>query len=247
MRILVLRGCFFLLTFFALSAQAAEPDWSAYGQLLKQYVSAGELEGVQLNKVDYTAWRQDPLWPQVIAQISHYPATNLQSREEKLSFYINAYNILAIKMVLDNWPLASIKDAGSFLRPVWRKDVGTLHGKTVTLQAVEDDLLRSMGEPRIHMAIVCASISCPDLRTEPYQAATLDAQLEDQARSFLNNPVKGAYLEDDVLHTSKIFGWFEDDFASAGGVLRFISRYRPGPTGSELDADIPYNWNLNGK
>ena len=247
MRVRFRRSCFFLLTLFAVSTQAAEPDWSAYGQLLKQYVSAGELEGVQLNRVDYTAWRQDPLWPQVIEQISNYPAANLQSRAEKLSFYINAYNILAIKMVLDNWPVNSIKDAGSFLRPVWRKEAGTLHGKTVTLQGVEDDLLRSMGEPRIHMAIVCASISCPDLRAEPYQAATLDAQLEEQARSFLNNPVKGAYLQDKVLHTSKIFGWFDDDFEAVGGALKFIGRYRDVPTGAELDADIDYDWRLNGR
>ena len=229
------------------TSQAAEPDWNAYGQLLRQYVSAGEIDGVPLNQVNYSAWKKDPLWPQVVDQIATYPADQLQTRAEKLSFYINAYNILAIKMVLDHWPVNSIKDAGSLFRPVWKKDVGTLHGKTVTLQSVEDDLLRSMGEPRIHMAIVCASVSCPDLRAEPYLAATLDAQLDDQATRFLNNTAKGVQLNGNTIVTSKIFGWFEDDFATSGGVDAFIRHYRPLPENSEIDADIDYNWNLNGQ
>lgn len=227
-------------------AWAAEPDWTAYGQLLKHYVSAGEIDGVTLNRVDYSAWRKDPLWPQVVEQISTYSTDQLQTRDENLSFYINAYNILAIKMVLDHWPLASIKDAGSFFSPVWRKDAGKLNGKTITLQSVEDDLLRSQGEPRIHMAIVCASVSCPDLRAEPYRAATLDMQLDDQTKRFLANTGKGMNIDGNTVNTSKIFSWFEQDFAKADGVKAFIRRYQDLPADSEIDADIDYNWHLNG-
>lgn len=225
--------------------QAAEPDWSAYRQLLQDHVRSGELDGVKLTLVDYPAWQNNPLWPQVIGQLNSYPADQLQTRAEKLAFYINAYNILAIKMVLDHWPLDGIRDAGSLLFPVWRKDVGQLHGKTVTLQQVEDDLIRSLNEPRIHMAIVCASVSCPDLRPEPYTAAQLEQQLEEQTRTFLHNDAKGVRINGNDVEVSKIFDWFEKDFADAGGVKAFIERYRPLPAPSKIDDYLDYNWNLN--
>lgn len=227
-------------------AFAAEPDWTPYAQLLEKHVRPGERDGVALNQVNYSALKNDPLWPQVVALVEQFPVTQLASPQEKLSFHINAYNVFALKMVLDHWPVKSIKDAGSLLRPVWKKPVGTLDGKTVTLQQVEDDFLRSMGEPRIHMAIVCASVSCPDLRNEPYRAATLETQLEDQATSFLANKKKGLYLEDDTVHVSKIFSWFEDDFAVSGGVEKFLRRYQSLPEKLSIDADIDYNWTLNG-
>src|SRR5690606_6900214 len=123
---------------------------------------------------------------------------------------------------------------GSLLFPVWRKDVGQLHGKTVTLQQVEDDLIRSLNEPRIHMAIVCASVSCPDLRPEPYTAAQLEQQLEEQTRTFLHNDAKGVRINGNDVEVSKIFDWFEKDFADAGGVKAFIERYRPLPAQSKI-------------
>ncbi len=231
---------------WTLNTMAAEPDWTAYDHLLHQYVSAGEIDGVALNQVNYSAWREDPRWPEVVEQISKFPAEQLQTRAEKLSFYINAYNILAIKTVLDHWPVESIKDAGSLFRPVWRRDAGTLHGKVISLQSVEDDLLRSMAEPRIHMAIVCASVSCPDLRAEPYRAATLNIQLDDQAKAFLHNTAKGARVSGDTVEVSKIFDWFEDDFSVSGGIEKFIRQYLQLPANNTIKADIDYNWQLNG-
>ena len=230
----------------SVSAAAAEPDWHAYQQLLARYVKPGERQGVALNTVDYSALKADPLWPKAVSDLETFPLDQLTTPREQLSFYINAYNILALKMVLDHWPLTSIKDAGHWYSPVWKKDAGTLGGKTVTLQQVEDDFLRSRHEPRIHMAIVCASISCPDLRTEPYRAATLDQQLDDQARHFLENTGKGLRVEGDTVHVSKIFHWFKDDFAADGGVEAFIRHYHPLPGNSTIDTDIDYNWNLNG-
>ena len=246
MRLPTRAGTALTIALACTQANAAEPDWNHYAQLLQRHVSAGEIDGVKLNTVNYSAWRNDPLWPQVISQLESVPADQLQTREEKLAFYINAYNILAIKMVLDHWPAESIKDAGSLLRPVWGKNVGKLHGKTVTLQGVEDDLIRSLGEPRIHMAIVCASVSCPDLRAEPYRVATLGAQLDDQATQFLHNDAKGVRIDGNTVYASKIFDWFEGDFEGVGGVEAFIRRYRELPANSEIDPDIPYNWNLNG-
>lgn len=246
MYLLIRTASALLLALIWAPAHAAEPDWSAYAQLLERHVSSGEIDGVKLNRVNYSAWREDPLWPKVVAQLESVPADQLQSRDEKLAFYINAYNILAIKMVLDHWPVDSIKDAGSLLWPVWRKDVGTLHGKSVTLQYVEDSLIRTLNEPRIHMAIVCASVSCPDLRPEPYRVATLNAQLDEQTREFLNNSAKGVQIDGTTVRASKIFDWFEKDFAPTGGVEAFIREHLELPKKIKIQPEISYNWNLNG-
>lgn len=228
------------------AAMAGEPDWTPYRQLLSRYVVPGELQGIKLNTLHYSALRSDPLLNQAVAIVETFPVQQLQTREEKLSFYINAYNILAIKMIRDHWPVDSIKDAGHWYSPVWKKDAGTIDGETVTLQQVEDDFLRSLHEPRIHLAIVCASISCPDLRMKPYRAASLNQQLDDQAKRFLANPGKGLRIDGETAHVSRIFHWFKDDFKVGGGVEAFIRRYHPLPQSVNIEADIDYNWQLNG-
>jgi hypothetical protein len=119
-------------------------------------------------------------------------------------------------------------------------------GREVTLHEIEHDILRPLGDPRIHGAIVCASQSCPSLRREPFSAARLDAQLEDQMRSFLADRRKGARLEGRRLRLSKIFDWFEEDFAAAGGVVAFVRPYLdfdPGPDPKLIWFD--YDWSLN--
>lgn len=113
--------------------------------------------------------------------------------------------MLAIKTVLDHWPLQSIRDAGSFFSPVWKKPAGMVAGKVRSLHEIEHDILRAMHEPRIHFAIVCASVSCPDLRPEAYNAAQLDDQLDDQATIFLSRQQKGLRIEANGVQLSKIF------------------------------------------
>ena len=244
-----LHGRYFVLAStlsLGTTAFASEPDWTAYTQLLARHVSDGQQDGVSLKRVNYSALKNDPAWPQTLAVLEQFPVQQLESRAETLAFYINAYNIMAIRMVLDHWPVTSIKDAGSWINPVWKKPAGKLNGKTVTLQQVEDDFLRSLQEPRIHMAIVCASVSCPDLRAEPYRAATLEQQLDDQATRFLANTGKGLKINGDRMEVSKIFDWFEDDFRVSGGVDAFIRRYHPVPQPVTIDAYMDYNWDLNG-
>ena len=229
------------------SGMAVEPDWNDYGRLLARNVHRGIKHGVSLNLVDYTALKQSGEVDRVAAQLAAFPLEKLSTREERLAFYINAYNVLAMKVVLDHWPVASIKDAGSLISPVWKKPAGQLGGKTVTLDELEHRLLRPMGELRIHFAIVCASISCPDLRAEPYRAAQLDAQLHDQIGQFLANPDKGLKVEEQTVRVSKIFDWFDADFDQAGGVEAFIRSVRKDlPQGLPVKASLPYDWALNG-
>ncbi|WP_305907849.1 DUF547 domain-containing protein [Methylomarinum sp. Ch1-1] len=242
-----LRALFFIIV-VALAIQpvaAEEPDWNDYRSVLK-HVKPGLKNGVKLMQVDYAALNSDGSLEKAYRNLSAFDINHLASKEERLAFYINAYNILALKMVADHWPTDSIKDAGSFFSPVWNKPAGQLGGKTVTLGEVEHEILRKMGEPRIHMAIVCASVSCPDLRAEPYTAVRLNEQLDEQTRQFLDNSGKGLRIAGKVIQVSKIFDWFEEDFEAYGGVASFIKRYRPGLPDLRIKTNIPYDWSVNG-
>ena len=236
---------FVALLSFTFNSWAKSPDWNVYALVLQQ-VSPGVKNETPLALVNYAQLKQSGQLEAVYQQIKQFPIENLSSREEKLAFYINTYNILALKMVLDNWPLDSIKDVGSLFRPVWGKTAGIIGGKKVSLDDIENAIIRPMGEPRIHLAIVCASVSCPDLRTEPYMAEKLNSQLDDQARVFLHNDKKGLWIGKKSIHISKIFDWFAKDFVETGGVETFIRSYRPDLPDLDIDADIDYDWTVNG-
>ncbi len=222
---------------------AAAPDWTPYARVLDHHVhvDAGS------TWVDYAALRSDPDFLRSVLLIGDARLPDGASRDERLAYYINAYNILAMKLVADNWPVKSIRDVGGFLRPVWKMPAGRVGGRMVSLDDIEHSEIRPLGEPRIHFAIVCASRSCPDLRREPYSALKLSAQLDDQARHFLADPGKGVSLRLKSVRASRIFDWFEEDFASAGGPLAFIRRYRPDlPPGLNFEPDLIYDWSVNG-
>jgi len=238
-------GIFLLLPTQAL---AAEPDWSTYSQLLQAHVGPGNKQDITLNLVDYQSLAGDRRWSKVLNQLATFNETLLVSDKEKLAFWINAYNILAIKVVLDHWPLDSIRDAGGLFSPVWKKPAGKVAGKIRSLNEIEHQILRPMGEARIHFAIVCASVSCPDLKNSAYTATDLNNQLNQQAQAFINHPGKGVQVQGNSIHASKIFDWFEDDFQSKGGVIRFIKTYRKDiASDSETVSYLNYNWALNGQ
>lgn len=226
------------------NAVADEPDWAHYRTVLNQ-VKPGHKNGVSLMQADYQAIKNNASLDQAYQTVSTFKLDRLSTPQEKLAFYINAYNILALKTVADHWPVDSIKDVGSLLSPVWDKPAGELGGKTMSLGEVEHKILRPMAEPRIHFAIVCASVSCPDLRNEPYTAAKLDAQLDDQVRRFLDNPGKGLIIDNNVLRVSQIFDWFEKDFAVKGGVAAFIKHYKTDLPDLKIRTNIDYDWSVN--
>ncbi len=229
----------------SLPAQAREPDWSLYARILKTYTYQGEKNGMPAVMVRYRDLKKDPDFPKVVEQLAKFPKSALKSHEEKLAFYLNGYNVLAIKMVLDHWPIEKLKALGTFYRPVWVHPAGTLAGEEVTLRYLENGVLRKMGDPRIHMALNCASMSCPDLRQEPYTAARIEEQLADQTRVFLKTN-KAVRLSGDTLHVAIIFDWFREDFEPVGGVEAFLRTYRPDlPPYKQLVADMPYHWEIN--
>lgn len=227
---------------------AREPDLSAYNALLRAYVKPAVREGVQLAVVDYPRLKADPRFAQTVETIRNHPLTQLQGRNEKLAYYINLYNIAALNVIVQNWPIRSINELTRGQDVIWKRPVIQVGARNLSLDQIEHEILRPMGEPRIHFAVVCASISCPDLRREAFTAARLNAQLEDQTRRFLANPTKGVRANSALPYFSatKLLEWFAADFQPAGGPAAFVRRYRRDfPANLELRTDIEYNWNLN--
>ena len=236
------------------SALAQVPDFADWDALLKKYVAPETIDGVRLNAVNYGKLKTDPAFSRLVNGLKSFSPAQLKKHEEKLAFWINVYNVFAVKMVTDNYPLKSIKDVGSLFKSVWKRNAGIVGGKDYTLNAIEHKILRKMNEPRIHVAIVCASVSCPDLATDVYKADRLSEQLDVQMKKFLANPGKGMRVgtEGKKVFLSKIFDWFEDDFEPRGGVLKFIRLYVSPKDRQALDNSslrvsyMDYNWGVNG-
>jgi len=228
-------------------------DFSVWDALIQRHVAPKNVGGILIHAVNYESLKNDLEYSSLVSRLRSAKLDSLRTRDEKLAFWINTYNILAIKMVVDHYPIKSIKDIGSFFRPVWKKSVGSVAGKERTLDEIEHKILRKLDEPRIHVAIVCASVSCPDLNLKAFKAEILDKQLNNQLISFLKSTEKGMKIGKNgkQIYLSSIFKWFEDDFESRGGVLKFISKYVPPSVARQLiDSDIkvsylPYNWDLN--
>ncbi len=204
---------------------AADP-WQAYAELLSRHTR--ETQDLAQTRVDYAALRRDPAWPAFLAELAGTHPDRLASREERLAYWINVYNAFAIDMVVKGRPAESIRDLGGrFFRKVWDQPAGVIDGRTYTLSEIEHRILRPMGDPRVHGAIVCASLSCPPLARTPYRAQTLDAQLTANLQRWLSHPQKGLRVArgERTLYVSPIFAWFEEDFERVGGVLAFVARY----------------------
>jgi hypothetical protein len=239
-----------LLLVALLPAAARAFDEALYARLLARHTVA--VSDVASTRVDYAALRGSPDWQALVASLAASDPARLGSRAERLAFWIDAYNVLAIDVVRRHYPVAGIREIGSFLSPVWKKPAGTIGGRSYSLDAIEHEILRPLGEPRIHGAIVCASLSCPPLRREPYRAAELEAQLDDNVRRWLADPRKGLRVEreGETVHLSPIFDWFEQDF---GDVLDFVARHAGADEAAWIRAHratlrvrwLDYDWSLN--
>ncbi len=240
---------------FNFSSDSNANDFSDWDALVKKHVAPKVVDGILINAVDYASLKNDPVFSRVVSKLKTYSMGNLESDQSKLAFWINTYNILAVKMIVDHYPVESIKDIGNFFKPVWGRKAGIVGGKELTLNDIEHEILRKMKEPRIHVAIVCASVSCPDLRMEAYAAEKLNDQLDDQMRKFLLSREKGMKLDEKEkrVYLSSIFKWFKDDFKGHGGVLKYISKYTLEKEKKILESSrmkisyLDYNWKVNGR
>lgn len=168
------------------------------------------------------------------------------SESEQIAFLSNVYNAETLQLIIDNYPVDSIKDLGGLISTPWDKKTVILFGEETTLNKVEHDILREdYDEPRIHFALVCAAVSCPPLRREAYTGAKLDSQLDDQARVFLAQSGKNR-IEGDTVYLSKIFDWYGGDFGrNDEALLNALNPWIEGETaGKDIDY-TDYDWSLN--
>lgn len=221
------------------AATGATFDHQAFDQLLEAHVTP---EGW----VDYAALAAQPAaLDAYLGQLAEAAFDGL-SRDAKLALLINAYNAFTLKLMVERWPIASIKDIPKPER--WLASRWTLAGRTTSLDAIEHQALRAQfKEPRIHFAIVCASVGCPPLRPEAYVGGRIEAQLEDQAQRVHQPGARWTALEDGAASLTPLYLWFGDDFVqSAGSVQAFVARYRPDLTWQGSPKWLDYDWSHNG-
>ena len=177
------------------------------------------------------------------------------SEPQQLAFLINAYNAETLQLIVDHYPIKSIKQIGGLFGDPWELPAVNLFGETMSLNHLENGIIRANypDEPRVHFALVCAALGCPPLRNEAFTAAALDTQLDEQARQFLGTPFKNYVSEKNgSLYLSPIFDWYGSDFGSTeADLIAALKPYLPAEAAANL-ADDPkiasytfYDWELN--
>ena len=225
----------------AMTSAAQSADWVAeYGRLLGKYATPG---GVR-----YAAWKANAADKQALDQVVNaIAAQNVSSlgQKEQLAFYLNAYNAWIVHEVLEKYPTKSVKDALFTFFTGKRIKVA---GEEMSFNRLEKDIIiPRFKEPRIHVALNCASQSCPPLLGEPFRADKLDAQLERLAKGFVNSE-RGVRLSADnkSVALSKIFDWYKNDFAAGGGAVAFVNKRRTPPLPDDIKVTYQdYDWSLN--
>jgi len=225
---------------------AAAFDHSAYDKLLKKHVNEKGL-------VNYKGWKADQKeFNDYLARLSKTPPTAKWSKAEQMAYWINAYNAYTIRLILDHYPVQSIKDIGSkiqipFVTTPWAAKFFSIGGTPMSLDNIEHGTLRKKyDDPRIHFALVCASVSCARLRSEAYTASQLDRQLDDQGRDFLNSPAKNKPGKE-AAQFSKYFDWYKGDWTNNGQtVVSWVNKYSPTKIDNTTKISyLDYNWQLN--
>jgi len=251
--------------FFAPSAdlwqrwQAHDPasseiiDHTPWDALLSRYVhrSSG---GVNL--VDYRGFspRDRASLAGYLDALARVPISRF-NRDEQLAYWINLYNALTVRVILDHFPVDSIRDIGIspgfFSIGPWGKKLVTVEGQALSLNDIEHRILRPIWrDPRLHYTVNCASIGCPDLRTRAYRGAGIDQALNEAARDYINDP-RGVLISGGKVTVSKIYDWFIADFGGTEqSVLRHLEQYAEPELRARLAAigklsGTRYDWSLN--
>jgi hypothetical protein len=228
-------------------------DHSPWSAFLQRYVRQGP-NGI--NRVDYkavTAEDRDSL-DSYLKRLTRTKVRSM-SRVSQKPFWINLYNALTVQVILDHYPVESIRDIdispGFFSSGPWGKKLVTIEGKKLSLNDIEHRILRPIWEdPRIHYAVNCASLGCPNLQTKAYTAENTRGLLDKAAREYINHP-RGVTIEDGNLVVSSIYEWFQEDFGGSGAeVIGHLMRYAEPELKKKLKGlsnidDDRYDWSLN--
>ena len=263
-----------LLGLFALGAvscgtPSADPSWadhdptnaerldhSEWQALLDAYLVTDDPSGVNL--VDYAGLQANGADRERLAGYIEYLQgldPRRYAKDVQMAYWVNLYNAVTVRVVLDAYPVASIKDIHEGLIPgagPWGDVHAMVAGEPLTLDNIEHDILRPIWQDnRIHYAVNCASMGCPNLAPEPYTAENLERLLDQGARDYVNH-VRGAELLDEAFGVvSSIYYWYQEDFGnSEAGVLEHLRKYAEGDLAEQLrdfdgSLDHEYDWSLN--
>jgi hypothetical protein len=231
------------------SGSRSEPiDHDAWDELLAGYARPAA-DGV--NRIDYSGIKS-----KAVAKLNAY-VTSLQAvsiseypRNEQFAFWVNLYNAATVQVIVGKYPLASIRDIGLLGQGPWKDKILTVEGKKLSLDDIEHGILRPIWKDvRIHYAVNCASIGCPNLALKAYRASKLEPMLDDAARAYINHPRGFARIEGKLV-ASNIFEWYQSDWGSEAAVLAHARKYATPETAALLkDASkidgYDYDWTLN--
>lgn len=236
------------LVLFVFQANSQGISHDIFDGLLKKHVSAK-------GEVNYGGFAKDRAelnkYIELISKSAPKPAW---TTNQKLAYWINAYNAYTIVLILNHADkkIKSIKDIGDkikipFVNTPWDVKFIEIEGKSYDLNAIEHGIIRKQfSEPRIHFALVCAAKSCPPLRNEAFNAINLNAQLDQQAGAFINDTSKNV-IKTNAVSLSKIFDWYRGDFKT-DNMINYLNKYAN--IKAENNAKISYSkydWALNGK
>lgn len=228
-------------------------DHSDWQLILDDYLVTDTDSGVNL--FDYSGLLDDGREPldDYVTRLAAIDPLSLNQAEQK-AYWINLYNVLTVQLILNHFPTASITNIGS--NPLefgpWNEPAIDINGISLSLNDIEHRIIRPLyNDYRIHFAVNCASIGCPNLAAEPYTARAMDAQLDRAASEFVNHS-RGVRIETDELFLSSLFDWYAEDFgASQAEILATLGRHTTADITQSLQAfsgkpQYDYDWGLNG-
>lgn len=216
--------------------QRTNPTYLAWDAILQNYVTKSGI-------VNYEGIKSDPSFAKTVAAFEVKNPEEMSLSDAKI-FWMNAYNVFTVKLIIDNLPLKSITDLG---KP-WDMKFIQINGKTYSLNDIEQNILRkNYDDPRIHFGINCASFSCPMLYSRAFFPGSTDAALTMLAKKFINDPKRNSISKDKIV-ISKIFEWYNDDFTKGSNIAGYISRYANIKISNDVKVEyMEYNWSLNNK
>ena len=234
-------------------------DHSAWGDFLDRYLVTGTSSGVNLVRYASVSAADRTALQRYIANMSTVAVSEL-NRDEQMAYWLNLYNAVTVELILEHYPVDSIRDIGisgsAFNRHPWDAALVQVEGEDLSLNDIEHRIIRPVWQdPRIHYGVNCASIGCPNLHPEPFTGENYRGIFDDLAQAYINHP-RGARFEGNRLHLSEIFNWYSEDWDdSIEVIVDHLLEYAEGELETDLRAfarggyrgrvNYAYDWNLN--